>query len=137
MEEASGHLCRTCGECCSDNVRFFKSDIDLLETAYPDRFKFIELISDNEHEFRLRQKGSKSTGSGEEKCLFFNLKTMACDAYEHRPLICRLYGQSPIASCGYDGLDRLPDESFERFRLSAEAKQASLKRMVQLAAGKE
>jgi Fe-S-cluster containining protein len=132
IKEAAPSLCQSCGECCSDNVQFFKSEIKQLKKKYKKFFRGVETIEANEDTFRLVKKSDNNKGDGQNPCVFFNVKGKLCKVYNDRPLICKLYGQSPIASCGYEGYDLLPPIS-ERERLSTSAKEFSVIAMAQTA----
>jgi hypothetical protein len=53
IKEATPSLCQGCGECCSDNVQFFKSEIKQLKKKYKKFFRGVETIEANEDTFRL------------------------------------------------------------------------------------
>lgn len=132
MQEASRKVCISCGECCSDSVRFFKPEIKQLKAKYKKLFRGVDLVDHGNGEYRLFKRKHTDGGSGNYPCVFYDTSSRKCKVYEDRPLICRLYGQSPIATCGYEGLDTLPTDVNERRDLAIMAKEFNIATMTSL-----
>jgi hypothetical protein len=102
-------VCESCADCCSDQVPFTKREFKYYKKKYKNLMKGTVLVPHSEKHFYIQKKRRDS------KCVF--LKDNLCQIYEDRPLICQLYGVSPLSQCGLEGLTVCPDRS-ERNRLS-------------------
>lgn len=130
--EVAEEVCMACGECCSDSVHFFKSEIKLLRAKHKNLFLGVRAREVSAGEFVLFRKKHGNGGSGENPCVFYDVDRRRCQVYADRPLICRLYGQSPIAACGYEGLGELPEDTATRRSLSTQAKRSNIAIMAAL-----
>ena len=94
-------VCEKCTDCCSDKVPFSIDEIEKLSISHPAHMKGVEMEP-------IDNIGNKSAylRTSDEKCIF--LKDRKCEIYETRPDICRVYGSSPLAMCGMEGLDKAP-----------------------------
>lgn len=111
--------CSSCNShCCTDDVMFSQSDINLIRDNYSIRFQ-TSPVKTMPGFFRLRKR--KSTNG---KCIFiYNNK---CMIYEHRPSICKEYGLKKYILCPFAGMDSIPTDPLIIEELNIEAKKKSM-----------
>jgi len=120
--------CNNCGgDCCGANVLFTENELRILKKNYKSKFKKLKLVESNiPGSYMIKRKGTKAINDA-DKCIF--LENDKCSVYEHRPRICKDFGNKMYIKCPFDGMASRPHDEEIEYRLAVKTRKLDIEFM--------